>query len=572
MEGKSSSKRKSIGESSRPEKRRSKIVKTSGPVRPDEHFIVPFEKLDSYVNLVEAIENGQCPLFVGHFQSGKTSTLKYLCETNNNWFYISASILGEQRDAFLSSLCKALSLSLQCKDFGDLNSMLGISYEEPVVLMLDELDAYLLRPNITEGMDALKELVKCVSDGGMSMIQSVVCAGTFSFSQLTENRLRDTQVQDTKFMPSPWNSSCVIEASDFTKENHRQFFHAIEIGKGLEFDVDVVDDIFSRTGGYAGFEGLFAAKCTEWTVNVEGEKLRLDTYTPRITDFIRSYTGEKFTALAHVKRYLDDADRGGNTVVVAAKKLLQKFLYSGSLSRRSLASEDHEALAYLRGIGIIKQSRKNDDQLEFCSNLLFDMLTDFYYPIGERGGVQQFAEIENSEQFTKRVFSTFPHIHRTIYDNIASNAHSIGEAMMQGELYRLLHHALPSYPKYKIFRETKTVDDSEVRCDIWVLDHDEYGLEIKVNLTTKSEIWKAAKQALKYGKDRPGIGGLYLFNFVPFDSHSSNTTLPFYEKKNPHSKIPFEVIHILYSVTNKNATIQRSNKTNVIVDFAVDGE
>src|SRR4051812_23818982 len=72
-------KRKSTEENSK----KRKFILTRGPVEPQEHFVVPFEKLASYNKLFNAIQSRQCPFFVGHYQSGKISTLRYLSNQND---------------------------------------------------------------------------------------------------------------------------------------------------------------------------------------------------------------------------------------------------------------------------------------------------------------------------------------------------------------------------------------------------------------------------------------------------------------------------------------------------------
>ncbi|RUS34372.1 hypothetical protein BC938DRAFT_480903 [Jimgerdemannia flammicorona] len=91
-----------------------KFVNTHGPVNPRDHFIVPFERLDSCNELVDAVRKGECPLFVGSFQSGKTSTLKYLSEIHRNWFYIGSHNLGKRKEDILQTICRELSKEFQC--------------------------------------------------------------------------------------------------------------------------------------------------------------------------------------------------------------------------------------------------------------------------------------------------------------------------------------------------------------------------------------------------------------------------------------------------------------------------
>jgi hypothetical protein len=63
-------------------------VKTEGPVDVSRNFDVPLEILE------EAIDEKVCVLLVGHFQSGKSSTLHYLHGIKNNYFYIQSSKLA----------------------------------------------------------------------------------------------------------------------------------------------------------------------------------------------------------------------------------------------------------------------------------------------------------------------------------------------------------------------------------------------------------------------------------------------------------------------------------------------
>jgi len=361
-------------------------------------------------------------------------------------------------------------------------------------------------------------------------------------------------------LPSPWNSSDIIEASDFTVENHRHFFNTIQNAKGFQFDIKVVEDIFSRTQGYAGFEGLFASKCLEWTINVKNHILEFKTYDYRITDYVRSQTIEKLEAITHIRDRLSPNNHTATPLMNNAKKLLEDFLYSGSLTKFQI--EDDDALIYLRGLGIIKQKEDSDEYI-FTSNLLFDLLSDVYYPIGDRGSIAGFGTIGDPEDFLQRVISSFKHIRRTIYDSLASNAHSIAEAMIQGELYALLRTAIP-YPKYRLYRETKTIKASEKRCDFWVTNGYDYGIETKVGLATETEIINGAKQAIDYTKHRPNTRAMFLLNFLPTESQSNEPNLTFAEARNVH----FEVVHVLYNVKDKTAIIHRCDHRDIVVSFA----
>ena len=79
-----------------------RLVKTEGPVDVTKNFYVPFNILEATYKLEEAINEKVCVLLVGHFQSGKSSTLHYLSDTKENYFYIQASKLA---NGFLQGLC-----------------------------------------------------------------------------------------------------------------------------------------------------------------------------------------------------------------------------------------------------------------------------------------------------------------------------------------------------------------------------------------------------------------------------------------------------------------------------------
>ncbi|RUS16628.1 hypothetical protein BC937DRAFT_90983 [Endogone sp. FLAS-F59071] len=56
------------------------FVATQGPVDVSVHVLVPFEEMVSFNTLMESIKQAKCPFYIGHFQSGKTSALRYLAQ------------------------------------------------------------------------------------------------------------------------------------------------------------------------------------------------------------------------------------------------------------------------------------------------------------------------------------------------------------------------------------------------------------------------------------------------------------------------------------------------------------
>ncbi|KAF9992509.1 hypothetical protein BGZ79_002997 [Entomortierella chlamydospora] len=491
--------------------------------RPEEsrdNFIVPFEMLDSCNELESAIQRGECPLFVGHFQSGKTSTLQYLSKKHPNWFYFSTAGLSDTRSGLLESICNKLSIS-KCDTLDQLNYTLELHYQQPTVLIFDEFDYYLFRPNATGidgGLQFLKEFAKAVNDKSYSMIRSILS------STVQGPMESDSQTSIYANVPSPWNSSSIIYASDFTFENHRHFFHGIASELGISIDELVIKDVFSRTEGYAGFEGLLAARCAEWTLTAKNRILRYGSYLPLITNFTRMGSLGKVEAVTHISSRLNSISNR-DPVIAASKKLLGKFLQSGALDYRQIETEEKDALLHLQGLGIIKQGNQESNDYIFTTNVLFDLLSETYYPIGDRGGVKGFGNIDGSDDLIDKITRSFRYIRRTIFDELAVNAHSVAEAMVQGELYALLRVTIP-YPNYRVYRETRTITSSEKKCDLWITNGFEYGIECKVNKASMAEIQLCASQAIDYGQDRENIKAIFLLNFSPLESQAINRRLP----------------------------------------------
>ena len=104
-------------------------MKTEGPVDVTKNFYVPFDILESTYKLEEAINEKVCVLLVGHFQSGKSSTLHYLKSTKENYFYIQASMLA---NGFLHGLCYQLSLNL-CNNIDEFDHEIIQLYKEQII-------------------------------------------------------------------------------------------------------------------------------------------------------------------------------------------------------------------------------------------------------------------------------------------------------------------------------------------------------------------------------------------------------------------------------------------------------
>ncbi|CAB4480714.1 unnamed protein product [Rhizophagus irregularis] len=541
-----------------------KLVKTEGPVDITKNFYVPFDILESTYKLEEAINEKVCVLLVGHFQSGKSSTLHYLSGTKENYFYIQASMLA---NGFLHGLCDQLSLNL-CNNISEFDREIVQLYKKQIVIMIDEFDRFLLNQNKSpvDTIDQMRELIKLVNDRGARGIKSVIFAGSFAITTILEdgshqvkkvieissqessqelpqdNLLDDSLLgkptqsclQKPEGVPSPLNSAKIIEASDFTKEQHIQFYYDIQENLNLRFNEKVVDDIYSLTNGYAGLEGLLASLCIQYGSNEE--TLEFNAWNDLFTEFIRNPTKKKISAVKHIEKYLSEpVNSSNNHFIKDAKKLLERFLRKGTLHSSEINDEDLVAIVHLRAIGIIRDM--GNEILGFTSNIILDLLSDNYYPVFRRDALARIPHINSPQDFLR-------------------------------ELYALLRMAV-SYPTYRIFRKTRTLEKSEKKCDVWVCNNKEYGIECKVDKVSEKEIKKAAEQAIEYTKGQDKVCGMFVFNFVPSDSKANNCQLFFPNVIKPRDDIYFETVHILYSKTSRSAQIFRNNMDKTEIPFAL---
>ncbi|CAJ0918221.1 5605_t:CDS:10 [Entrophospora sp. SA101] len=83
---------------------------------------------------------------------------------------------------------------------------------------------------------------------------------------------------------------------------------------------------------------------------------------------------EKISAVNHITHENQDSN---NNLINDAKKLLGCFLQAGTLQFSEITEEELVAMTHLCAIGIIKERKS---QLEFTSNISFDLLSSRYYP------------------------------------------------------------------------------------------------------------------------------------------------------------------------------------------------
>ncbi|CAG8695948.1 21145_t:CDS:2, partial [Racocetra persica] len=424
-------------------------------------------------------------------------------------------------------------------------------YKEEVVILIDEFDRFLISCKDAENeIDQITTLAKCINDGGMEGIKSIVFAGSFSITVVLGDRIPQTKqsirisqneqaneyFQHPRGVLSSLNSAKTIEASDFTKEQHMLFYRNIQEDRNVHFSEEVVDDIFSITNGYAGLEGLLASLCIEYASNEQ--ILDFNTWNYRFTEFIRNPTRKKINAVNHVEKYLSENDttQTYNPLIKGARKLLERFLQKGTLQSSEITDEDSIPLLHLRAIGIVKSC--DGHLLEFTSNLVLDILSSTYYPF-YRDSLARIQSINTPSDFLEKALSLLKYIrHDVIFHSLASNHHSFSEQTIQGELYALLRMAM-SYPTYK-----------------------EYGIECKVNKVSDTEIKSTTDQAIGYTKGREKVCCMFVFNFVPLDNRPENCQFFF------PNVVYFEIVYILYSKESKSAKIFRNGRQAKEIPFA----
>ncbi|CAI2189323.1 12522_t:CDS:2 [Funneliformis geosporum] len=441
-------------------KRARKLVKTEGPVDVLRNFYVSFNVLESTCKPEEAINEHVCVFLVGHFQSGKSSTLHYFNGIKENYIYIHSSKLAI---GFLYGLYDCLSLDL-CNNINDFDYKIG-----------------------AEG------------------IKLIVFAGSFSISTMIEDR--NLQIKSVIEMSS--HELLQKSSQEFSlkeKQIHSCLQKPVEVPSPLNSSKSLRRQILTKgnthTNGYAGLEGLFASLCIEYASDEKSLDFK----------FIRNPI-KKISGVKHIEKYL--TDNNDNTFVKDARHLLERFLQRGTLSSSEIVDNNLIAIVHLRAIGIIKCK---DNYFEFTSNIILDLLSSIYYPVYDRKAFARIPVINSPLDFLKKVLDLLKYInHDVIFDPLATNQHSFSEPVIQGELYSSLCTAV-SYPAFKVFRETRTLKKSKKKCNIWMCNNKEYGIECKVNKISDYDIISAADQAIGYKEGRENVCCMLVLNFVPCDS------------------------------------------------------
>jgi hypothetical protein len=471
-----------------------------------------------------------------------------------------------------------------------------------VVFLLDEFDFILYYHNPIV-FERIKAFVKCVSDKGTKSVYSVTCCGTYAVSMVlyenitqtcavpaaAEGTLSSSVQHKVCINPSPmpitithplsinppWNCSTVINVDAINHSQHIQFFREISENYNIYIDNSLVDYIYSRTTGHAGFEGSSAAKIVslgsvKCSINLaEFQKHAESRYAPlegavenKIIDIIKQHVESDNNALT------DEAKAINNSV----KEFLLTFLEHGGHIPGSMLEhilrDNHnirtKAIIKLQALGILSAD-KYKYGYSFTCPLILDVISKYYYPRIIPSNEQYALKEIDGCLLAPAIINGIKYFHQHIItDKLVANKYSFAEAIIQGELYAILRD-LVAYPDYHVLCETRVTENRREAYDIWIKNGTEYGLELKVAAVSEEDIKDTIQQAIKYSQTRKPKE-MYLINFYPDSSHIINP-FPVNETALP-TQSRFEVIHIAYNLDSKKACIVRQN-SKIEVPFCV---
>lgn len=101
-----------------------------------------------------------------------------------------------------------------------------------------------------------------------------------------------------------------------------------------------------------------------------------------------------------------------------------------------------------------------------------------------------------------------------LLDKLVTYEKGLSEPALHAEIYRILHSLLRP-DQIQVLTETKVVESSAMRCDIWMTTQTltEFGIEFKTELNNKQMQEVASGQLLKYASSR-NPREMILVNFV----------------------------------------------------------
>ena len=539
----------------------SKYLYSAGPVDPKLNYSIPFDVLPWGKNLMDAVDGKQAILLHGHWQSGKTSALRFIKARAEDQgikvFYLDMLaewdalklFLIEGRSIFQFLALRIGNLSLEylptfitCVDFCNWFKQ---NFQGGAILLIDEYDTFLKvgreDPRLLLEMNNLIAYNRNIQD----TFSSIVCAGTFSIvasqtedvgdmdideeAQLEERDSDDSL--DALVRPfqvgSPWNKAHFIETQPFERQLFKEFAVGVYESHNANIEAEVVDDILETTCGHPGFSmwmltksiqqsiGMGCLTTAEW-MNSKRSIYNMELYkTPTMAKMLgRVKSSKKIARVLH----LLVRDNQVNCTEV-------------------------RLVSFLRALGIAKPIYQ-DNFITFTSPIIRDCLLQQFYPACESINNVIFWE-QIPVNFVQTVLlKALSHIKAAeILDPLVAYSKGLAEAAVHAELYRILH-ALFRKQLVTILTETRVVTSSDMRCDIWIKTPlAEFGLELKTECGNSYIQTEANPKIVKYASSREPRE-MVLVNFVM--KEAASVTFPINITPTGWEKYPNTTFSVLF--------------------------
>jgi hypothetical protein len=512
-----------------------KFICSSGPVDSETNYLIPFDVLHWAITLIKAVNDKQAVLLHGHWQSGKTSALRFIKsraeEEGIKVYYLDMMASQSTLERYLSSgqsffqfLAWAISgLSEALPTFSGTDHFCKWSEARhqgitPPILLIDEYDAFLKVSR--EDPRLLQEMNNLISynRNTQSFFSSIVCAGTFSIVATQSADVRDMDVDvDANFkkrdsndsldavvrpfdVVSPWNKSLFIETQPFERQLFKYFAESVSKSYNTIIEEGVVEDILETTCGHPGFSTWMLIKSIQQAI---GKKcLTTEDWMSKKRSVYNKELFNSPTMLKMIAR-------------VKSSKKIAGVLHV-LIRDNEVKCSEVRLVSFLRSVGIAKPSCHGDANLiTFTSPIIRDCLMEKFYPA--------YDDIDESAPFCDPtpvnyiqtiLLKALPHIKAAeILDPLVAYSKGLAEAAVHFQLYRILHSFFRNQ-SVVVLTECRVVALSDMRCDIWMkTSFAEFGLELKTECDNSYIQKEANPQIVKYVSCREPRE-MVLLNFV----------------------------------------------------------
>ncbi|KAI8892507.1 hypothetical protein BC833DRAFT_625755 [Globomyces pollinis-pini] len=543
----------------------SKFLYSSGPVDPKTNYAIPFEKLPWAMNLIQAVDAKQAVLLHGHWQSGKTSALRFIksraeeqgikvyyldmmgCISDLNRYILDGRSIFHFLAWAMSGLSETLPNFSGAYDFCKWSEARhqGI----PPILLFDECDAFLQVSR--KNQQLLHEINSLISlnRNTQSTFSSIVCAGTFSIVATQSGDVGDMDVVldadlkkwdsddslDAVVRPfgvvSPWNKCLFIETQPFGRQLFKDFAVSVSEGYNTSIEAEVFDEILETTCGHPGFSIWMLIKSIQQAIQHKCLTIADWMNLKRIIYNEEFYNSP--TMLKMVRR-------------VKSSKKIAGVLHVLVRDNQVKCSEVR-LVSFLRAVGIAKPSFHAANFITFTSPIIRDCLLQklkFYRAYDTINEIATFCDPTPVNYIQTILLKALSHIKAAeILDPLVAYSKGLAEAAVHAELYRILHAFFRNH-SVAVLTETRVVSSSDMCYDIWMkTEFAEFGLELKTECDNSYIQEKANPQIVKYASSREPRE-MVLLNFVM--KEAASVTFPINIKPIGWDKYPKTAFSVLF--------------------------